>query len=84
MLRPSPRHVFGHSQSAWSFLTQAIDDKFERQHFDRKEAGRPQGNGALSSNTLNGVKELVVKTLSAFANSNVEGEIALSVSQDTR
>jgi predicted HTH transcriptional regulator len=73
MTRPSPRHVFDHPQSAWSFLTQATDDKFEGQHFDRKEAGRLHNNVALSSTGLNGVKELVVRTVSAFANRNVEG-----------
>lgn len=73
MSRPSPRHVFDNPQSEWSFLTQPTDDNFEGQHFDRKEAGRPQGNTVISKSTLDGIKEHVIKTVSAFANSNVEG-----------
>jgi predicted HTH transcriptional regulator len=72
MPRFTPRQVYDDPQSAWTFLTQKIDDDFEGQHFDRKEAGRADG-GAISRNTLDGVKEHVVKTVSAFANSNVEG-----------
>jgi predicted HTH transcriptional regulator len=73
MSRPSPRHVFDNPQSALAFLTQPTDDDFEGQHFDRKEAGRPQDNTAIPKNTLDGIKEHVIKTVSAFANSNVEG-----------
>ena len=73
MSRPSPRRVFDDPQSAWSFLTRPKDDEFEGQHFDRKEAGRPVGGAPVSRSALDGVKELVVKTVSAFANSNVEG-----------
>lgn len=73
MSRPSPRQVFDDPLSAWSFLTQLTDDAFEGQHFDRKEAGRSQGGAPISKNSLSEVKELVVKTVSAFANSNVEG-----------
>jgi predicted HTH transcriptional regulator len=73
MSRPSPRRVFDDPHSAWSFLTHPKDDEFEGQHFDRKEAGRPVGSAPVSRSALDGVKELVVKTVSAFANSNVEG-----------
>lgn len=73
MTRPSPRQVFDDPQAAWAFLTQPTDDDFEGQHFDRKEAGRPQGGAPLSRSALDGIKELVIKTVSAFANSNVEG-----------
>ena len=73
MSRPSPRRVFDDPHSAWAFLTHPKDDEFEGQHFDRKEAGRPAGNAPISRSALDGVKELVVKTVSAFANSNVEG-----------
>lgn len=73
MSRPSPRQVFDDPQSAWSFLTHPNDDEFEGQHFDRKEAGRPVGGAPVSRSALDGVKELVIKTVSAFANSNVEG-----------
>ncbi len=73
MSRPSPRHVFDDPQAEWAFLTQPTDDDFEGQHFDRKESGRPVGGAAISKSALDGVKELVIKTVSAFANSNVEG-----------
>ena len=73
MSRPSPRAVFDDPQSAWSFLTHSNDDEFEGQHFDRKEVGRPAGSARVSRSVLGGVKELVAKTVSAFANSNVEG-----------
>jgi predicted HTH transcriptional regulator len=71
--RPFPRQVFDDPQAAWDFLTQPTDDGFEGQHFDRKEAGRLKGGISLSKSDLEGVKELIIKTVSAFANSNVEG-----------
>jgi hypothetical protein len=73
MSRPSPRQVFDDPQAEWKFLTQPTDDDFEGQHFDRKAAGRPQGGATISKSELTGIKELVIKTVSAFANSNVEG-----------
>ena len=66
MTRLFPRQVFDDPQSSWAFLTSPRDDDFEGQHFDRKEAGRPPG----SKNAHEGVKELVIQTVSAFANSN--------------
>lgn len=83
MTRPSPRHLFDDPLSGWAFLTQPTDDKFEGQHFDRKEAGRPQGNTQLSSKELDGIKAHVIKTVSAFANSNFEGGLlVLGISSD--
>ena len=73
MSRPSPRQVFDDPQDAWAYLTQPSDDDFEGRRFDRKEAGRPQGNTPISKSALDAVKELVIKTVSAFANSNSEG-----------
>lgn len=69
MIRLFPRQVFDDPQSSWAlwaFLTSPRDDDFEGQHFDRKEAGRLPG----SKNAHERVKELVIKTVSAFANSN--------------
>jgi predicted HTH transcriptional regulator len=74
MSRPSPRHVFDDPQTAWAYLTQPTDDNFEGQHFDRKEAGRPQ-SAVNVSKELDAVRDLVTKTVSAFANSNAEGGI---------
>ena len=73
MSRPNPRSVFDDPSRYWTYLTQPTDDRFEGQHFDRKEAGRPQPGRTLSSSALSSVKDLVVKTISAFANSNAEG-----------
>ncbi len=73
MSRPKPRHVFDDPRSHWGYLTQPTDDDFEGQHFDRKEAGHLQPNGTLPRNTLDNLKELVIKTISAFANKNAEG-----------
>jgi len=73
MTRPSPREAFDDPMSHWAYLTQPTDDGFEGQHFDRKEAGQTQPNGTLSQGVLSNLRELVTKTVSAFANRNVEG-----------
>jgi len=73
MARPSPREVYDDPKAFWTFLTQARDEDFEGQHFDRKEAGRPQASGGVNSTTLDNLRELVIKTVSAFANRNQEG-----------
>src|SRR6266571_8724257 len=73
MQRPSPRQVFDSPKDAWAFLTQPSDDDFEGQHFERKVVGRPSIGEAISKTALEGIRELVIKTVSAFANSNVEG-----------
>src|SRR5262249_51561933 len=73
MARPTPRQGFDDPSSHWVYLTQPTDDDFEGQHFDRKEAGRSQSGAPISRADLAGIKELVIKTVSAFANSNAEG-----------
>lgn len=73
MPRPSPREVFDDPSAHWAFVTQPTDDDFEGQKFDRKEAGRLQSDGTISRSSLDNLRELVRKTVSAFANSNVEG-----------
>ena len=49
MSRPNLRRVFDDPQAHWAYLTQPTDDGFEGQHFDRKEAGRPQPGGTISN-----------------------------------
>ncbi len=66
MSRPSPRQVFDDPQAAWDFLTQRTDDDFLK---DSMSSGRT----IISSAALDGLRDLVIKTVSAFANSNVEG-----------
>jgi predicted HTH transcriptional regulator len=73
MSRPSPREVYDDPNAFWQFLTQPHDNDFEGQHFDRKEAGKAQSAAGLSSSALENLRELVIKTVSAFANSNQEG-----------
>ena len=73
MARPHPRDVFDNPALHWSFLTKPTDDEIEGQHFDRKEAGQPLPSGGISRSGLDGLRELVTKTVSAFANSNREG-----------
>jgi hypothetical protein len=73
MSRPTPRQVFDDPWSHWAYLTQPTDDGFEGQHFDRKEASRLLPSESLPRDALDKVKELVVKTVSAFANRNAEG-----------
>ncbi|MDI6711026.1 MAG: putative DNA binding domain-containing protein [Bacillota bacterium] len=71
MSPPSPRQVFDDPSSYWAFFTQGSDDRFEGQHFDRKEAGRP-GVTVTPAQHRN-LREQIIETISAFANSNVEG-----------
>lgn len=70
---PLPKEVFDDPVAHWSFLTINNDSDFEGQHFDRKEACRPDGNGAVSSNHLTRLRDQVVECVSAFANSNTDG-----------
>ena len=62
---PTPREVYDNPNAHWSFITSLDDGDFEGQHFDRKEAGRRGSH--------DGVKGLITKTVSAFANKNREG-----------
>jgi hypothetical protein len=60
MSRPQPRQVYDAPDAHWSFMTQATDDGFEGQHFDRKEAGLPgTGGGPPSGSQVDNVRELV-------------------------
>ena len=45
---PNPKDVFENPENYWEFITAGTDDEFEGQCFDRKEAGRPDGNNQLS------------------------------------
>ena len=73
MNRPSPQKVFDDPRNHWGFLTQNSDDDFEGQHFERKEAGQTDVDTARLSRQLQNVRSEVRATISAFANSNVEG-----------
>jgi predicted HTH transcriptional regulator len=70
---PKPKEVFDNPDAFWSFLIESSDDKFEGQHFDRKEAGLPAANGVLSKNHLHDLRHKITECVSAFANKNIEG-----------
>jgi predicted HTH transcriptional regulator len=73
MLAPSPRQVFDDPVRYWAFLTQASDNDFEGQHFDRKEAGQTSVDEPSLKAMLRHVRDEIQETISAFSNSNVEG-----------
>jgi predicted HTH transcriptional regulator len=73
MKKPGPRQIFDTPQAHVSFLTVTSDDQFEGQHFDRKEVARAAAGESIAKNALDATREHVIKTVSAFANSNVEG-----------
>ena len=73
VMEPSPRAVYDDPASHWAFLTQPSDDRFEGQHFDRKEAGQRTSDARKLKNQLSQLREGITETISAFANSNVEG-----------
>jgi len=70
MLRP--RRVYDHPSEFRGLLTKTSDDQFEDQHFERKEVRQ-----------VDDARKGVIKTTSAFANSNVEGGLlVLGISSD--
>ncbi len=70
MSKPDFKSVFSNPSDHIDFLCQKTDSDFEGQHFDRKQAGRPDGNGALSKSQLGSIRELVESTMSGFANAD--------------
>jgi predicted HTH transcriptional regulator len=68
---PTPREVFDDPERFWHFLTAADDGQFEGQFFDRKEAGRI--NPSSRTVKTDDIQDQIIKTVSAFANSNREG-----------
>lgn len=73
MNRLSPKQVFDNPRNHWGFLTKSSDDDFEGQHFERKEAGQAEVDTTRLSRQLQNVRDEIKATISAFANSNVEG-----------
>ena len=70
MPEPKSKDVYDDPHHYWDLITVSSDEKFEGQHFERKQAGRLDASGEVDRTEL---KELVLKTVSAFANSNREG-----------
>ena len=71
---PKPREVYDDPSSYLEFLTRSSDDRFENQHFERKEVGREI---IVTQSQLNRVRDGITKTISAFANFNVEGGLLI-------
>ena len=72
-MAPSPRAVYDDPVAHWAFLTQSSDDRFEGQHFDRKQAGQRTKDVKALAKQLRRLRDSITATISAFANSNVEG-----------
>ena len=73
MQPPSPQAVYDDPASHWAFLTQPSDDEFEGQHFERKGAGQRTSDARGLTHQLRQLRDGITETISAFANSNVEG-----------
>jgi predicted HTH transcriptional regulator len=69
----NPREVFDNPQQHWDFLTAGADEDFEGQRFDRKEACRPDQNGAVRGNQISRLTDQITECISAFANANRTG-----------
>jgi len=70
---PDPKEVFTNPDQYWEFITLNSDSDFEGQHFDRKEAGRPDSSGNVSSSQVDKIREQITECVSAFANCNKFG-----------
>jgi predicted HTH transcriptional regulator len=78
---PKPRSIYDDPQSHLGFIAAPSDDTCEGQHFDRKEAARPNpGSGGCSRSDFNRLQELVQETVSAFTNAG-GGLLVLGVSK---
>jgi len=78
----SPRLVFDNPAEYREFFSTDSDDQFEDQHFERKEV-RQEGSSTKRAKHLDAVRKGIVKTVSAFANSNVEGGLlVIGISSD--
>ena len=76
---PKPSQVFEDPVTHWAFLTAGSDNGFEGQHFDRKEAGRPEADGIVPNAKLKNVREQIEECISAFANAS-GGLLVLGIS----
>ena len=79
MTAPKPKQVYSDPDAHWDFVTVATDASFENQHFDRKEAGRPEADGTAHNSKLKNVRDQIEECVSAFANAT-GGLLVLGVS----
>lgn len=83
MLSPSPRQVYDYPDQHRLFLIQDSDDRFEGQHYDRKEAGQSNIDINTLKKQLNKLRDQIAETISAFSNTNVEGGLlVLGIASD--
>lgn len=74
---PTPKEVFDHPNSFWSFFKTPSDSNFEGQHFDRKEASQLDPSGRVTQSQLSKLRDQIIECISAFANSNQEGGLLI-------
>jgi predicted HTH transcriptional regulator len=79
MTAPKPKQVYNDSDAHWDFVTVGTDASFEGQHFDRKEAGRPEADGTVHNSKLKNIRDQIEECVSAFANAT-GGLLVLGVS----
>jgi hypothetical protein len=79
MTAPKPKQVCNDPDAYWDFITVAADAIFEGQHFDRKEAGRPEADGTVHNSKLKNIRDQIEECVSAFANAT-GGLLVLGVS----
>lgn len=72
---PAPLNLYDNPTDYWHLITTAKDVDFEDQHFDRKEAARPESDGHLASSKLTDLIQHAKETISAFANANLQGGV---------
>jgi len=78
----SPKQVFDNPSEFHEFFSVTSDDQFEGQHFERKEIIF-ESVPTKQSERLKSVRTGITKTISAFANTNVEGGLLiLGISSD--
>jgi hypothetical protein len=81
MTAPKPKQVYDDPDAYWDFVTVTTDATFEGQHFDRKEAGRPEADGTTHNSKLGGVRNQIEECVSAFANAT-GGLLVLGISSN--
>lgn len=82
---PEPKQVYDCPSDFWEDLTATSDVDFEAQHFDRKEAGRPNNSARLDKNAMQALLDEIAECISAFANANtLGGLLVLGISKHGR
>src|SRR5271157_946913 len=75
-----PQDIFTNPDKYWDFITATSDTDVEGQQFDRKQAGYQDGNGKVSSKSIDDLQDEIGECVSAFANTD-SGLIIVGVSK---